>query len=331
MTYYTGAADSAAGLLSQLKALLPQQGWSVVRDDDLPDGNYGVILQGADGYFRLAVPEAGSGNHSLQPLMQAAQTYSAGTLVDSVGSQTYKSGSQTASYAPFVQFPGANWHLFIGDRYFYLVIESPHGQFSHLSVGRLDLVGGLGGGWFASGVFPQARGAGTSIQRPIYFGMLSMNRYQIGTDYAYGRINSGVLLEDPDTGVVIPFFPGSGGTGSGAVEAGRRPWYIESVIPANPPTSSGVLRYHPDRMRLWASADSRTGITRLFPMTILWGGAQNRLYYIGEVPGVAVCMLDFVQAGQVITVDGEDWMVFPRRIRDLGATVDRTGYAYRVN
>lgn len=331
MTYYTGAADSAAGLLSQLKALLPQQGWSVVRDDDLPDGNYGVILQGAGGYFRLAVPEQGSGEHRDQPLMRVAQTYSAGALVGDTGSQTHKIGSQSANWAPFVQFPGATWHLFIASRYLYLVIESTQARFTHISVGRLELVGGLAGGWFASGVWERGRWHGVAIQSPRFIGMLGMNRYEGDAYYYLVRNSSGVILEDPDTGVISSFNPGNTGYGSGALPSNQRPWYIESVIPANPPTSSGTVRHHPDRMRLWASADPRTGITRLFPMTILWGGAQNRLYYIGEVPGVAVCMLDFVQTGQVITVDGEDWMVFPRRIRDLGATFDRTGYAYRVN
>jgi len=66
-------------------------------------------------------------------------------------------------------------------------------------------------------------------------------------------------------------------------------------------------------------------------MTILCSGSQDRIRYIGDVPGIAVCHLDFVQPGQVLTVDGVEWMVFPRQIRDLTQAHNRIGYAYRVN
>jgi len=121
-------------------------------------------------------------------------------------------------------------------------------------------------------------------------------------------------------------YPGVANSATG----GEGAWICQSESPIG--VSGWIVDYrHPDLNRLKASADARTGITRLFPLTIIMSGAQGRHRYIGEPPAFAVCLLDFVQPGQILTIDGVDWMVFPRCRRDMSIPAHNIGYAYRVN
>lgn len=322
MAYYTGAAESAASLLSQLKALLPQQGWSVVRDDNLNAGNYGVILQGAGAYYRLPIFTREIPATGPYISWRVAQSYADGDLLGPLQ-------GTSRDYHPYLTFPVIAWHLFISSASFYLVIESVPGRFVHLSLGRLTLVNDLSGGWFNSILYCDfgRYGGGASISGTQQ-GLLSQEGVHGGNSGREIRINSGVIFSDPDTGSMLLYHPAGWG-GTGEIVASWRRWYILSLIRHGASVAQQVK--HPDRLRLQASTDPRTGITRLFPMTILCAGSQDRIRYIGEVPNIAVCQLDFVQSGQVLTVDGIEWMVFPRQIRDLSQAHNRIGYAYRVN
>lgn len=336
MSYTTGSADSYADLLAKIRVIGEAAGWVTKAANAT-----GWVVSSADGNANYVVAIVSSNDSTNTPFwnynsfgpciaVSNCKSIDVGASLWNQPGQDFRDGkdSHTAClcFGNGVAGPFAKFYAFATDQYIHVVVEAITGTFGHLLMGNLDKDGAVYDGGSYNGAtqcyrpvnsdITQSDSTGNGLSQPFAL-------YPFSYRYPYNSA-SRVRVENVDNIGVnkCDVFYDTSGTTEGVALG---PW-------ASGWNSNGYLSTHPDCGLVEASANNLGGNTMMIPTAIYHYGAQGRLRYIGVIPDQAVCNMQFLAPGDIITYGTDEWQVFPvlRKGTDsLNGTLN-AGVAYRI-
>ncbi len=340
MAFETGVSLSPSDLLSKLVTRLTTDGWTIVRTNGSPGSQVSVFDPGAaeanqfnflaDDTTAVAAidcqpsrADAGIGASFFAHTGSPNTSGSTGTFC-SIGhrlSATDQGFSGAAgSHVAYFFFTSST----SDGRYCHVVVEGTTGVYFHLHFGTIEKAGVFSGGQYVHGLTVRSTGAFV---------------WPWQTNNAVGQSTNWMRCDDFYTGVGVTtdaglsrWFQDSGN--NFAVSGTSRlsdVWFAGGLIDFNQRTPFG-----PNLAFAWNSLTPSVTST---PFNI-----------IGHTPDVRPCSMDGREPGEIITIGGDDWRVFPvhRKTTDGTSTTSSAytntfvagpapnndsnlaGYAYRV-
>lgn len=297
MPYYTGAANSMAGLLESVTAACVAEGWTWA-DSILSKGNVFVQLTAND-----------SGNPSIR--IQGGTGRADGALVNPSSAHPYL--ARVSDYSGFedISYP-CTYHLFVFDEpdEIYLVVQYGVDWHAWLAFGNSIIDGASV--WIAANK-PTAMywiyddypiritaNGGNSATRPvagIFWKSSSIGGY--GSNYSESAIYADVWRGDN--------YAASNSTETQAVTASLT---ISQLI------SRGLSNWNSESV--------------LLPIQPCYQTVGSKMQMLADLFYARYLRIDNYDPGQILTIGSEHWMVFPfirknTAARDGGSSIDHTG------
>lgn len=201
--------------------------------------------------------------------------------------------------------------------YIHCVIEFQSGSYAHLAFGEMDKVGTwTGGEYYGAGFWSQGGGdidIPQSIEHQEHF---TSHQYNAGTMKGSIRCvttspTSNWLVMGSTTNAIR----NSVQTRASTVTGPRGEWMSEQL------------------MRIRTSPFS--GLTPLVPIQVFFldiGLTPDVYHYLGQIRDVRGINMTTLTPAELITIGGDDWMVFPMRVRNGAAASENSsvlGFAYK--
>lgn len=289
MSYYTGVVNSLTDLRQALINACEDNGWTwdagnqVLHKDPL---FLNIVISGVD----------------LNLTGRTALTTGDMPTAVGIGRLWARGGFPTYE----VEFP-ATYHIFVHTDEVYLVVNYSSDRFQWLAFGRSTIQNLPGTGMFVSGITSARKTVNANLNGPItcYWDTL--------TDPAFGRYGSsaaGIFLKNDNmtdtTGGQINRldFLHSDLTGYSSA------WDLS--------TSATAAQVGVDApgMLLRSQPNSWNSEAVLLPIRYYKRAPSNRISIVGELEHARYCRVDNYEAGQVISLGDDDWMVFPFHRKD---------------
>jgi hypothetical protein len=299
INYQTGSATGPADLVSQLLTFVAAHGWTV----NTPTSGSVLVKD---------TVVVGISSDSDEVFLRGAITYNAGAAWNA---QTNNSGITVAVNTGAGPFP--SYHFFVGDEggmdYVHVTVEVATGIYRHFVLGELVKSGSYTGGVYVDGV-RWATGS-TSANVPD-----STSHQSICDTSHSGSAESGHIWIDYDSKSNNWQRVQSSSTSSAdSCLGGSRGNSIDSFLSSTP-----FLDWNLRQM--------------LKPLRYFANRASSLRSPIGRIPNMRVCYMNALSPTEVITIGGEDWIVFPvaQRTESFGSTSSSIvssgyyGYAHRM-
>lgn len=302
MAYETGNASNVETLLSALGVFAASKGWTVHYSGPrtvagaTPGTSLIVSRNLAHTNFKSFISTSvPSAATSLVPYI-TINGHDAYNPANGTESQENGSG---LSLANLLTGPFASYHFFAnenpsGDTYLYVVVEKSPGLYRHFGTGILNKFGGVTTGHFVYG----------TMWDPSYASDENSNQHHCpfdSNDFEAGYRN--YVRADRD-GVV-------------------NRWNA----------TSGSLGFFGSRSTVYAFASGQTQRAVLWPFLAYVSRPGDSNSFLGMPPNVRAVSLQFLNAGENLTLGSDTWKVFPvvRRNGNLGEEDSGTyGIAYKV-
>lgn len=352
MAYFTGTAANISAFAQAIVSAAASVGWSIDKNDA---GNGEYAFHNSDGnYWSIREPRGYNSDNGATP---NSYPY----LNVGCGLYTYTNSAYDSSRSAYNQPPRAasgpvpargEWfnlansvgpyvkhHIFADTHYIHCVLEVRAKYFFHLMFGQLDKKGGV----YTGGQYTQKSWCDSAN--------LELNNVGIGyntvippfsNNYFDGAAAAGVVNTSSNFGTRTG--PQNHLMVSDVENAGRWAYPGAYKIPGTSEADlygfvglgHGFLSQHMDQHLCYGSANELTGATIVIPNRIWLQAAQDRCYFLGEVPDFGIVDMSFLAPGQSIFYGTDEWMIFPVFKQDL---TDKTaakssysvGYAYKVN
>ena len=244
--------------------------------------------------------------------------------------QDFRTGkeSKTAIFTFRIAGPYVRYWAFATGQYIHVVVEGISGTFGHILFGQIDKDGAVfdGGAYNAASFNYRPINDDGTVNDGTQNGISgNYAMYPFSSKYPFYAA-SRIRVQNVDN-LVAPSADNFLNVGSDTTVEGSAigPWLSGR-------SDLGYNQYHPDSGLVAASANELGGNTMIVRAAIYHWGAQQRTRYIVVIPDHAVCNMQFVAPGDILTFGNDEWMVFPAyRKGTVGYTSSlNAGVAYRL-
>jgi hypothetical protein len=313
MAYSTGSASTLIALLDTLRVALIAESWTIHRWDNTwlaAQPNGGPLV------FHWVISSTTSTNHPAPRLYQNGSTsYDGGAAWNAQPGQV---STPAETYSESWIEPFGVYHLFVGSDYAHLVTRADDGMWRHALAGMMEPASSASAAylqsvlWFRNNAShthnPSAGWNGFSFGTPsIDSGSAARRWAWVWMDgVGWRHINTAMST----TNNALPVFRG-----------GELDNQIQSLWP---------------RLRLRA-ANEFNALAPMLPGTAALASiAQDGTYHLpGHAKDMRLVSMEYLQAGDLITIGAEEWLAFPainRGYTAAGSMIPASGmigYAYR--
>lgn len=321
MPYETGTSSGVADLLDKLRVFATANGWTQNFFGARTSGS-GTALQltkGAQAVTFIADTGAGSASDP-GPYFgcYSHDTYSAGN-----GTENQANGSAKC-YTNAMSGPFQAYHFISGAErgcdYLYVITEVSSGIFKHAGVGKLVGLGALNTGHFAFACRWSYSTTSNNISAPLHGG----HSWPFDCGETALRSGPGTQVRADSDGITPRWFDGYAASFGNRIGGGVRVTGTTTVGNQRGTLVGPAL----------CSASGITGRSVLLPAWVTAERTANLSSPMGFPPHLRWVRLDYFTPGDVLSLGGDQWKVFPV-IRKNGTTGQVNsgayGYAYKVN
>ena len=318
MAYQTNTATDIDDLLDQLRAFAITLGWTIDNWSPMFEASrtgQWLSMHHADaGYFTLAGWTPNSGDPYIYGI---GHTSFSG--LNSYFDQPGSSHTQWSVYSISNTMPSplTSYHFFGTTQYLHVVVETTGGVYKHIALGKLNKFGSYTGGEYMQMVYWDQ--GTTAINTPTnQIHNLLFDGSHSGS-YTGSTIGAGFVRADIDSRTNNWMKTGTIDQGTDARMYGSvRSGWLDRPFSRTPSTFNAVTPLLP----IMASGE-RVG--------------DNKYSPLGFAPDLRYVSMRFFNPGDLLTLGGEDWLIFPgiQKTSTWGASPSSTpssgdyGYAYK--
>lgn len=322
MAYQTGTAADVQDLAGKLAAFAVTNGW-------IQDGTYVDAGLQQNVFYLHSGPTYVA---ILGDMNDASGTWlygQGGTGYDPSGNGSLIEQSDWACGCNFVVTPIVEYHMFVTNQYIHCAFLGGDGIWNNFMMGELVKTCDFVGGTYGCGTnFSSATYTGGARRSSAYY---STHAYPFDS-YGLGGANGAYCFVNANRDGPNKWFAFYSTIGADNAAGGG--YRIEGFNDVDV-LESGTAPYTITSGLMARSINQFNGLTILHNMLVSVMYDSGYYSYIGYPNDLKTVNLKYLNAKDIITIGGEDWMVFPAKSKQYVDTYtcysDTIGYAYRRN
>lgn len=310
MSYEYGASSGVFDILDKIRVVAIARGWGVHNYSSPAANTSWLVLQVGDNYFSLlASLSAGSiydkGNFIYGCMCKG---FNAGADWQNQPGTSYKTDYSTSNTAcNQLLGPFTSYRIFSGPTFIHVVIETSPGVFSHIAMGQVNKYGSyVGGGYISMSNWYTDPQVSSNVANTPDSGN---HAYLFDTGSGSSQENISIIFRaDVDAKSYFYSYKGQW-TGSTNLVTGLIRGFNPdtSIVPIEIPNSLPMART-PNDFNL---------VTPLLHSVLYVSRGAGLYSPVGEVPEFRVINMKNYNAGDIVTLGADEWVVIPAKSKTL--------------